>query len=293
METTYTPNRTKGLRFLFVLAGVIAALIVFFLFIGGTETDSILFLTWVGLAIVLAFPLTLVLYRAYTLATTRYILSRDALDLGWGLRRQLIPLNQVEWARPQSDFESKLPLPWFRLPGSVFSALDINGLGPTQFISVNSTNNILISTKGQTYVISPQDLNGFLQEFRRFSEFGQRNLVQPLSTSFRTIWSDIWQDNRAKTLIWLGLILVGSAWLTAVGLIATFREVTWVDLTMVPSNRLILPAILAALFWLADLWTGLFLYLRGNVAKPIIYLVWGSSVLASVILIAAMFLLTI
>lgn len=293
METTYTPNRTKGMRFLIILAGLIATSLGFSMVRSGSEQNQNLFFVWVGLAIVLMIPLALLLYRAYTLGTTRYILSRDALDLRWGLRRELIPLNQVEWARPQTDFQSKLPLPWFRLPGSIFSKLDITGLGPTQFLAVSPINNILVNTRRQTYVISPQESSKFVQEIKRYSEFGQSRPVEPLSTSFATIWSDIWRDERAKTFITLGLILVGVAWLTAAGLIATFPQVTWVDLTMVPSNRLVLPAILATLFWLADLATGLFFYLRGSVAKPLIYLLWAASFVTSVILIAAMFLLAI
>ncbi|MGB4595282.1 MAG: PH domain-containing protein [Anaerolineaceae bacterium] len=293
METTYTPDRTKGLRVIFLLAGLLTALIVFFMLRSGSEKDPTLFLIWVGLAVVLTIPLVLLLYRAYTLGTIRYSLSRDSLDLRWGLHRELIPLNRVEWARPLSDFESKLPLPWFSLPGSIFSSLDINGLGRTQFISANSTDTILVHANNQTFVISPQNLNGFVQEFRRYSEIGQKNQVQPISTSFRTVWSEIWHDQRAKTFIWLGLILVGVAWLSAIGLIATFQEVTWVDLTKVPSNRLVLLAILAVVFWVADLWTGLFYYLRGNVSKPLIYLIWGSSSMISLILIVAMFLMTV
>lgn len=293
METTFTPDRRKGLRVLFILAGLIAALIVFCIIRSGSEKDPTLFLVWVGLGVALAIPLALLLYRAYTLGTTRYTLSRDALDLRWGLRRELIPLNQVEWARPISDFESKLPLPWFRLPGSIFSRLEINGLGPTQFVATDPTAIILAHTKNQTFVISPQDLNGFTQQFNRYGELGQKGQVQPISTSFRSIWAETWRDGRAKTLIGIGLILVGVAWLSAVGLVATFPEVTWVDLTMAPSNRLILLAILSALFWVADLWTGLFYYLRGNIAKPLIYMVWGSSIVASLILIVGMFLMTV
>jgi hypothetical protein len=293
METTFTPDRTKGLRVLFILAGLIAVLIVFFMLRSGSEKDPTLFLIWVGLAAVLAVPLALTLYRAYTLGTTRYTLSRDALDLRWGLRRELIPLNQVEWARPISDFESRLPLPWFRLPGSIFSSLDITGLGPTQFVATDPSDIILAHTKYQTYVISPQNLNGFTQQFNRYAELGQTSRVQPISASFRSIWDETWRDERAKMLIGIGLILVGVAWLSAIAVVATFPEVTWVDLTLVSSNRLVLLAILATLFWLADLWTGLFYYLRGNVAKSLIYIVWGSSIVASLILIIAMFLMTV
>lgn len=293
METTYTPDRTKGLRFLFIIAGLIAALIVFLVLLSGSEKDSTLFLVWIVLGVVLAIPLVLILYRTYTLATTRYTLSRDALDLRWGLRREVIPLNQVEWARPASDFESRLPLPWFRLPGSIFSPLDINGLGATQFLATHPTDVILAHTANQTYIISPQNLMGFLQQFNRYAELGQTTRVQPISDSFRSIWEETWRDGRAKMLIGIGLILVGVAWVSAIGVVATFPQVTWVDLTLVPSNRLVLLAILATLFWLADLWTGLFYYLRGNVSKPLIYMVWGSSIAASMILIVAIFLMTI
>jgi hypothetical protein len=293
METTFTPDRTKGLRVLFILAGLIAVLIVFFMLRSGSEKDPTLFLIWVGLAAVLTVPLALTLYRAYTLGTTRYTLSRDALDLRWGLRRELIPLNQVEWARPISDFESRLPLPWFRLPGSIFSSLDITGLGPTQFVATDPSDIILAHTKYQTYVICPQNLNGFTQQFNRYAELGQTSRVQPISASFRSIWDETWRDERAKMLIGIGLILVGVAWLSAIAVVATFPEVTWVDLTLVSSNRLVLLAILTTLFWLADLWTGLFYCLRGNVAKTLIYIVWGSSIVASLILIIAMFLMTV
>ena len=52
-----------------------------------------------------------------------------------------------------------------------------------------------------------------------------------------------------------------------------FSEIIWVDLTTVPSSRLVLLALLASLVWLGDLWTGLFLSARhGDKAADLLHL---------------------
>lgn len=260
---------------------------------GSAENSPILFLLWNGLAIAFAVLLFLLFYRIYTLSTTQYSLSSNALDLQWGLRREVIPLDQINWVRPVSDFESKLPLPWFRFPGNIFAKRYINGLGTTQFVVTRLPDTILVQTHRLCYAISPQNSLDFLQKYKRFSEFGPEQQVQPISTSFRTFWNEMWHDEQAKTLVSIGLVLVGVAWLCAVGLMVTFAEVTWVDLQMVPSTRLILLAILASILWLTDLWSGLFFYLHGSVSRLIIYMLWGSSILTSLLLIISMLLLTV
>ncbi|HNY83773.1 MAG TPA: PH domain-containing protein [Anaerolineaceae bacterium] len=293
METTYAPDRRKGLRVIFSLAGLIALLIIFLIFRSTIETDATFFLVWVVAGVFLLIPLALLLYRAYALITTSYTLTQNSLELRWGLRRELIPLNQIEWARPLSDFQSQLPLPWFRLPGSIFTARNIKGLGTVQFISTDSAKVVLVHTEPQTFVISPRDLTGFAQQFNRYAELGQRDITQAVSETLKSVWTETWRDQRARTLIRVGLVMVGVTWLTAIGVMAVFPEIIWVDLTTVPSSRLILLALLASLVWLGDLWTGLFFYLRGTVIKLLIYCIWGASILTSTILIAAIFLLAV
>jgi len=113
METEFLPPKRTGIWVLLVLLlGAIAG-IFYVLSAASQAAQQTVFMANLLAAFVLIAVGIWLLLRLHTLLTTRYTLSRGGLELRWGLRREVIPMPEIEWIRPVSDFESKLPLPTF------------------------------------------------------------------------------------------------------------------------------------------------------------------------------------
>ena len=90
---TWPPRSASGLTFLLLLLPALAALI-------------------------LAPPL---LYRLIALQRATYVLRRDGILLSWGLRREEIPMDQVQWVGPPEALGSPVPHALGGWPGAVLS----------------------------------------------------------------------------------------------------------------------------------------------------------------------------
>ncbi len=223
--------------------------------------------------------------------TTRYLLNRSSFELRWGFQREIIPLHLVEWAHPVSDFDSPMPLPGFLLPWQYYGKRNIRGLGAVEFAATDKQNMVLIRADKRHFVISPVDAHAFAQDFENVSMLGAAEPIEPVSQNLPSMLRDIFQDATAKKLLIAGLL--GVLLLTAVTftLSATRLTVTWTTLEQVPSSRLLLLSLVGALDWLLNTFLGSYFFLRGLLEKRWIYLIWGWSVLISLILtLAAIFM---
>jgi hypothetical protein len=117
------------------------------------------------------------------------------------------------------------------------------------------------------------------------------SLIEPVSQNLPSMLGYIFQDATAKKLLIAGLL--GVLLLTAVTftLSTTRLTVTWTTLEQVPSNRLLLLSLVGVLDWLLNTMLGAYFFLRGLLEKRWIFLIWGWSVLISLILtLAALFM---
>ena len=129
-------------------------------------------LPWKFAAILLlaAFALGL-LSRVYKLLTTRYMLGRGGLALRWGLRREVIPMPALNWIRPVTDFQTKLPLPLGALPGLIFGARKVLGLGVVEYAASDRRALLLVAASGRYFAISPRDPETFLSLYDRLNNW--------------------------------------------------------------------------------------------------------------------------
>ena len=291
MDKVYEPPRrlslilNLGIAFL-ALVGALLLLIV-----GSGNDARALNLSLLVLAVPLLAVFVFFVFRVFLILTTRYLLSRSSLELRWGFRREIIPLDGVEWAHPVSDFETPMPLPGFLLPFQYYGSRNIRRLGMVEFAATSRQQMVLIRTDGRHFVISPLDAHAFSGEFETISGLGAAESIESVSQNARTLLGGIFQDGMAKKLFVAGLIglvvLIG----VTIALSATRLTVTWITLEQVPSNRLLLLLLVGALDWLLNTFLGGYFYLRGLLEKRWVYLLWGWSVLVSLILtIAAIFM---
>jgi hypothetical protein len=276
------------------LAAILAILVTFGIWRASLAESGLRFLIYLLIALVAIILLLLIIYRIYALQQARYILARDGISLYWGLRREEIPINKITWVGSTAQNRMKLSKPLLRLPGAVLGVQSQPDRKSVEFLASRDTNLVLVVTTDQIFAISPAKESEFLSTFRRLSEYGSLSPIQPESIYPRFLLSRSWADRPAR------ILLIASAVL-AVGLIV------WVSLTipnhsmtalrlnsngtpveLVPGIRLLLLPVLNTFFFIADLLLGLFFYRRAD-TQSLGYLMWGSSVLTSLIFSGAVF----
>jgi hypothetical protein len=294
MENEFHPRRRIGLLF---QGGVILALTLtggYFFVLATRDSSGLDFMLHMLIALVILTPLPLFAYRFYALLTAAYVLERSGLRIRWGLRREDIPLNDIEWIRPADELGFRLPLPWLRWPGAVVGNRQVPELGQVEFMAVDTAHMILVATPEKVFAISPSDPNRFAAEFRQINELGSLTPLDAQSLYPKVFLGRVWDDRLARRLILTGLG-VGLA-LLAVTAFAVPRlgTIAWTSPgSTAPSERLLLLSVLDGMLWLVDLVFGFFLYRRGEDMRIAAYLLWGSSVATGVLLLLASLILII
>jgi len=293
MENVFFPSRRLGLWVSAILLLSAAALLLL-LVLNPAIVGLALMLPWkLLIGGLLTILIVRVASRAYRLLTTRYILGRGGLALRWGLRREVIPMPAVQWIRPVSDFQARLPLPFGALPGMIFGSRNVPGLGLVEYAAADPRNLLLVSASGRYYAISPSESAAFLDLYERLNELGSLSAYEPRSESLRTLREKIWRDATARRLLTGGLMAAVVVLGLAFALASTRTEITWTTLEKVPSNQVFLFAFFSLFIWLINAVIGLYFYLRGGVEKAMIYLFWAGSILVSLLLAAALLILAL
>ncbi len=287
MEEALKPPRKRSLV-LNLIVGFIALVGGLVLLVLGSgdalRQPNLLQLT---LALVLFVVVALFSYQTFLVLTTRFQLTRSALELQWGFRREVLPLEQVEWAHPVLDFDSPMPLPGFVLPFQYYGIRRIRGLGTVEFAATDRRNMVLIRADNRHFVISPEDAYAFASEFEKLSALGPQEVVAPLSQTGRNLIGEILQDGMARKLFTAGIVGLLTLTAVSIALSATRPTITWITLELVPSNRLLLLLLVGGLDWLLNTFLGGYFYLRGLLEKRWIFLIWSWSAFMSLTLSAA------
>jgi len=295
---TFLPSRRRGVSVHIALVAVLTIIAALGVWLATNEPIGLRFTLYILLATLAFFPLPVLIYRLWALARASYRLDRDSLTLTWGLRVERIPISEVEWVRPPAALTAPLPLPAFHLPGSLLGSRRAPDLGPVEFLASEAASLLLVATPRRVFAISPADPQAFLQNIQRAIEMGSLSPAQPQSVYPTFIVGEAWRSRLARYL-WLAGLFVNIGLLAWVSLMVP--SLGRVSLGFLPSGAagpgvpavglILLPAIsifMFALGWLA----GLFFYRRPD-QRPLAYVVWASSLLASVLfLMAVLFIVT-
>ena len=293
MERTFLPPKTKALVINGILAVLLILIILFLLIYASFIGEGWFAIVFIALGLLLLAPLFLTIYRIFTIITTNYSLTRDALEIKWGLRRELIPLREIEWVHPVSDFQTPLPIPYGKIRASYYDEIDINGLGKTLFVATKPDQMVLIKHNQAYIVLSPTDKESFTQVFIELSQMGSLESPEAESENLKMLWQRVIEDKIAKNLLILTAISLFILIAMAVVIVAIDAPVVWVDMIPVPPTRLFLLALLGLLFTLMNTIFALFLYLQERTGKAIVYLILAWSVLTNLALSFAMLFMVI
>jgi len=292
MPSEFFPPKRKSLVLNIAIMLVFSSLIVFLLISGSMTDQNQLAIILTGSGLLLMFPLALAIYRIFTISTTVYKLSRDSLEIIWGLRRDLLPIDQIDWVHPVSDFETSLPLPFSRFRGSYYGETTIKGLGNTLFAATEPDQMVLIKRENSYLVISPENAKKFSQTYEELTQLGSLINVEAESENLKMLWQRVMSDAWAKRLLITGFVSLVILMLTSSVIVGLRSQITWVTREIVPSARLFLLALIGLFFSIINTLYGLLLYLQEQMERGPIYLLWGWTVLVNLILLFAMIIMS-
>jgi len=267
-----------GLAALALLAGVEASVWVALRQALSSRPEGFAVLAFLALCLALvSLPLVgFVGYRCYGLTRARYILSRNALVVDWGERRELIPmasLRAVELVTEPGELAALQPrgVSW---PGCLVGYADLPALGPVEFLAATKNAGlVLVHSAGRSLALSPTDPQGFAEAFSRLQAEGPSAQIEPESVVPAFPGGSLWRDRLGFVLLALGglsgLLLIGFLLLTSPG------RASHAD---APLNVLVLPLIVA-LTWTVNTLLGLGLRRRPS-EQPMAYLLWGATLFA-------------
>ena len=245
----------------------------------------------------LFFSLSFVLlYRLYALQNANYSLEIDHLTLLWGLRVEQIPVSDIEWVRPMTTLAAPLRLPFFRLPGSILGSRHHRDLGPVEFLASDEKSLLLVATRQRVFVISPEDIQGFLQNIQRAIEMGSLSATLSQSVYPSSVIGLAW-DSILVRYLWLAGLLLNIGLLAWVILISpTLGKISLGFLPSgapgqaVPGSALILLPIVSLFVYIAGWLAGLSFYRRED-QRPLANTVWTSGVFSTLLFLVAVMLI--
>jgi hypothetical protein len=292
MQTEFSPPKRVGIL---VLGGISLVLLGFggyFFYLATQDPSGVDFLLHMLLSLVIFLPLPFLVYRLYALLNAVYILRRDGLMIRWGLRREDIPLLDIEWIRPASELGFRLPQPWLQVPGGIIGNRRVPELGRVEFMAADQQHMVLVATPEKVYAITPAENKSFLRTYYQANELGSLTPLEAQSVYPTLLFGRVWEDRIARLLI-LSSFGIGLVLLIVVSIaVPNLENIEWLTPgAKAPAERLLLLPVLDGLVWLFNLILGGFIYRRGGEMKIASYLLWGVAGFTGLLLLTSSLLL--
>jgi len=296
----FTPPKTPGLP-LGLAAIAFVGLFNFFLLAGARAT----FPSWLTLlslcSLAVSVPLVLWLgYGCLALARARYVVSRNALVVEWGWRRELIPMESLGEVRAGEDVEGDLRPRGPTWPGYRVGWASAAPLGEVEFLAATGQPGLVLVEYSEGWLaLSPAEPQAFMAALAERRAEGVTEQIEPES-----IWPalpawPLWRDRLALALIGLGalsaLLLIGYLIFIYPQLppqiALRFSANGQPDRFGAPTGLFILPVI-AGLAWILNTLWGVWLHQRDD-ERAGAYLLFGATVFVQALVwVAAIGLLT-
>jgi hypothetical protein len=262
--------------------------------IAGRSVDGISFI----LALFVLFSPLVIIYIGYRVLgafTLEYWVDRDAVTLVWGLTRQIVPITQIERVLVHPAIQAERgPSPWH------WPCPDRRRLNSPEIGVINSyatrplSSQIVIVTSGESYGLSPADVQGFLKALQQRYALGAAR-AREAELQRPPVWTwPLWRDRTALFLIGAGLLGV----LLMFGYLSFSFPFLSSDLPMhfdatgmpdriAPKTELFGLAVIGLVTWLLNTAMGVWLY--RHVQQGAAYLLWGGAMVVQAIAGLALF----
>jgi hypothetical protein len=307
-EKTFYPQRRLGLAFHLLLILAITLLGGWGLWQAAHSLIGPTFLLYL-LPVLVGVPLLpMAAFRFYALLGAHYSLGRNGIRLRWGLRAEDIPMDRIISMGPVEEWGGSAraapPRPWLYWPGSILGVRNLPGGKKIEYLASESKRLLLIETPGRIFAISPGDRDAFVHAFRHYTELGSLTPLPSRSVYPTFFIGDVWGDVGARYLILagMGLSLALLAWVSIISPTRSQIVLGFVSgARAVPAVRLLLLPVINGIFFLIDLFVGLFLFRREEMTSPppgisplasgktLAYLLWGAGSLTPLLFLAAVY----
>jgi hypothetical protein len=292
----FRPVWRQGLTLHILLAVLTAALGGFLIWLAFQQKiGGLVILCLFGALIFLAL-LPLLVYRAYALYHATYTIEREGLSIQWGLRREDIPLTEVEWVRPMTDLVVPLHAPPLSMPGAYLGTNLHSDLGNVEFIASSYSTMVIVETANQVLALSPEDPEEFLYSFHRTLEMGSITPIEAFSSQPAEFIQNVFSFPLARLslisslLLTLLLALVTSLLIPLKPIVSMGITPQGTPLDPVVSNRLLILPLLASFSFVLDVVLGLY-YFRKPEQRHVSYFLWIAGMVMPVLLLIALLLM--
>lgn len=288
----FDPPRRRGMAVHITALTIIFVLVAILLTVAVSQPVGLLVVVLLLLALLLSLLLPLLFYRFYSLVKSGYWVSREGLRLRWGLRQVDLPHEAILDVARAAELENELALPRWNWPGAVVGVVRDVELGELEFLAADKQDLVLLGTKERVYVISPQVAKDFVASVKREALRGSLRALRPRSVSASFVLVEAWAEKPARRMLIAGAIL-SIGLLLLVGLLAPGLSSVSLGfaadgqpLAPVAGVQLFLLPALNLLFYTGNLMLGLLFY-REPCGLKFSYLLWGSSLFASLLFLGA------
>jgi hypothetical protein len=270
MDLVFKPDRQRGIALHLGALLLNLAAVGFLVLMALSQSIRGFFILYLIGSLLVFFPVPLITYRLFALLRASYTIFREGVSLQWGLRSEVIPMQEIEWARMAEDMAVDLPLPGFSVQGAILGVKQHRDLGPIEYLASNTNSLVLIASRTMIYAISPANPGGFIEALSRNLELGSVEPIQPKTARADFLVGTLLADHLARNLILMGSIL-SILLLVAVSFIIPTRETIPLGFNPIgqtaetsPADRLLLLPIFSMVMLAADLALGSYLYRKAG-----------------------------
>lgn len=292
----FYPAKKTGMTLQVVLAFLLAAGCGSLIFLAFKEASGGFLVLFLFGALILFALLGLTSYRIYALYHASYTLERNGLRLRWGLRREDIPLTELEWIHPAEDLIMPLKKPAFGIPGAYLGVVDHSDLGKVEYLASNLKALVVIESFQNVFALSPEDPDEFIKAFNRVLEMGSLSPLEAYSAEPAEFIQDVLSDRYARISLIVSLLLTLMMVVLATLLIPMRATVSLginasgASLEPVPAVQLLILPLLGSLAFVLNLAVGLYFY-RHKAQQPVAYVLWTTAMLTPLLLIVAILII--
>jgi hypothetical protein len=289
----FRPVWKKGLTLHCALAGLLAGGGGFLIWLAFQQSIGGLVILCLFGALILLASVPFLVYRAYGLYHATYVIEREGLSIRWGLRREDIPLTEVEWVRPVDELLSPLKMPLFSMPGAYLGESIHPDLGKVEFIASSLATMVIIETTTQVLAVSPEDPDQFLYNFSRILEMGSITPIEHYSAQPAEFIQNVF-SNRLARISLIGSLLLTLALAVVTSLLIPYRSTVsmginaqGLPLPSVTSNLLLILPVLGTFSLVLDVVLGLYFFQK-PAERKVSYFLWVAGGITPLLLIIAL-----
>jgi hypothetical protein len=293
MISEFPPARKRGLIIHSVLLAIAFAFMIFSLFQIITGEIGIFLTLYIFLLILSGVFIPIFGYRIYGLAKANYFLDRNFLQINWGMRKEKIPVSDIEWVKHISAFPGGVRMPVLRLPGGILGDLVDANLGRVEYLAADEENMILVGTARKVFAVSPEDTTHFMQAFNRIFEMGSLEIGQGNSQYVSLVIVNAW-SSPINRFVWILNLLLNIGFFLWVSLLAPgFRTISLGynplnnTYNMVPGQQLILLPTVSIATSIAAFILGLVFYQSAH-HKVLAQVVWVTNIANTLFFLASL-----